>query len=106
MDSCEAKRGTCENVPGRAAEGQCPCGCGDDPIQCAMNAWAEAFHQAKKAAMADILKAKIQKAWGAKMDKIADAVIAAMEIKKESIMAIGKAKCDFRTKLQDILTKE
>jgi len=108
MSVCETNTGTCEttpNTPAQPVEGQCKCGCGGDPIVCAMHAWAEAFHQAKKAVMVDILKTKIQKAWGTKMDKIADAVIEAMEIKKESMVAMGKAKADFKAKLEGILNK-
>jgi len=110
MNTCETKTGTCGEVPPNApiqsSEGQCKCGCGGDPILCVMHAWAEAFCQAKKEAMVDILKSKIQKAWGSKMDKIADAVIDAMETKKTSMMAMSKAKADLKAKLESILKKD
>ena len=47
----------------------------------------------------DILKAKMQKAWGSKMEKAADIVLEAMEVKWKTMMQETKAKTDFRSKL-------
>ena len=52
-----------------------------------------------KQAQADLLKAKIQKAWGSKMDKAADAVIEAMGVQWQSMLAQAGAKAELKDKL-------
>jgi len=52
----------------------------------------------------DILKAKIAKAWGPMMDKSADAVMEAMGVKWQSMMAEAKAKNDLAAKLAGIMS--
>ncbi|MBI3291978.1 MAG: hypothetical protein HYZ73_04125 [Elusimicrobia bacterium] len=64
--------------------------------------WGQSFFQAMKAAQVEILKAKIQKAWGPKMDKAADAVLEAMGVKWQSMLAQAKAKADLVDKLQGL----
>jgi len=64
--------------------------------------WVCSFFQAMKAAQVDILKAKIQKAWGPMMEKAADAALESMGVMWQSILAQSKAKEDFRTKLQKL----
>ncbi|MBF0522499.1 MAG: hypothetical protein HQL24_05515 [Candidatus Omnitrophica bacterium] len=110
MSSCDSKTGVCETpaanpMPHQSCEAKCSCGgvCGGDPVVCTMIASKKAFHEAKEELMKDIFKAKIQKVWGAKMEKVADAVIAAMEVKKESMMSMGKAKEELRTKIENII---
>ena len=105
---CDSTSGTCEvQTQGASAPstGSCKvCGscCGGDPIACSMAMWACSFFQAMKAAQVDTLKAKIQKAWGPKMEKAADAVLEAMGVKWQSMLAEAKAKEDLRTKLQGL----
>jgi len=55
-----------------------------------------------KAAQVDLLKAKIQKAWGAKMDKAADAVIEAMGVQWQSMLAQAGAKAQLQQRLQGL----
>ena len=64
--------------------------------------WVGAFFQAMKQAQVDILKAKIQKAWGPMMDKAADAALESMGAMWQSILAQAKAKEEFRSKLQKL----
>lgn len=105
---CDSNTGSCEvQIP--AAQGQaagecrvCGADCGGDPIACSMAMWACSFFQAMKAAQVEILKGKIQKAWGPKMEKAADAVLDAMGVKWQSMLAQAKAKEDFRAKLQSL----
>ena len=83
----------------------CPCGtagCSGDPIDCAAGMWTCAFFAAMKQAQVDILKSKIQKAWGAKMDKAADAVVAAMGTQWQSMLAQAHAKTQLRDTLQGL----
>ena len=64
-----------------------------------------AAHEAKKQLMIDIMKAKIEKAWGKKMDKIADAVLAAMESEKKAMVIKGKAKMAYKQELTNLFTE-
>jgi hypothetical protein len=77
----------------------CRTACGGDPIACACAMWTAAFFQAMKQAQVDVLKTKIQKAWGAKMDKAADIILEAMGVKWQSMVAEAKARVDVRERL-------
>jgi hypothetical protein len=61
--------------------------------------WSCSFFEAMKEAQVDLLKAKIQKAWGAKMEKAADAVLEAMGVKWQSMLADAQAKVQLKAKL-------
>ncbi len=71
-------------------------------MACATAMWTQAFFHAMKAAHVEILKTKIQKAWGSKMEKAADAVLEAMGVKWQSMQAEAKAQGDLQAKLQAI----
>lgn len=79
--------------------GQCPC---QDPVGCGTKMWAGAFFQAMNQVQVDILKAKIQKAWGPMMDKAADAAMESVGTVWQSSLAQVKAKEDFREKLEKL----
>ena len=99
--SCEAETGSTSTCCPEGKTG-CPCGtpgCSGDPIDCATGMWSCSFFQALKAAQVDALKAKMQKAWGAKMDKAADAVLEAMGVQWQSMLAQSQAKSGLREKL-------
>ena len=106
MNSCDAKTGVCEttSAPQVKCESKCGCGgaCGGDPMVCKMKMWMCSFHEAKKSVMVEILKAKIQKAWGPKLEKEATAVFEAMEAKWKSMQAEGQAKEQLREKFEQI----
>lgn len=88
---------------GSSGGGACPCGtpgCGGDPIDCAIGMWSCAFFQAMKQVQADLLKPKIQKAWGAKMEKAADAVLESMGVHWQSMVAQSQAKAQLKDKLR------
>ena len=106
MGTCDTKTGACETASGPQGkcESKCPCGgaCGGDPMVCKMNMWMCSFHEAKKAVEVDILKAKIQKLWGAKLEKEATVVLEAMEAKWKSMQAVGQFKEQLREKLEQI----
>ena len=102
-ESCETESSSHESCPtsGKA----CPCGtpgCSGDPIDCATGMWSCAFFAAMKQVQADLLAAKIQKAWGAKMEKAADAVIEAMGVQWQSMLAQANAKAELRERLQSL----
>ena len=107
--ACSTSRGSCETESGACGAERCDsssrcckgCGsqCGGDPIACATAMWSGSFFQAMKAAQVDLLKAKIQKAWGVKMDKAADAVLEAMGVHWQSMLAQTNAKAKLQERL-------
>lgn len=108
--SVECSTSGCETASGAGScgpetRGGCPCGtsgCSGDPIDCATGMWSGAFFQAMKEVQVDLLKAKIQKAWGAKMDKAADAVLDAMGVQWRSMLAQADAKAALRARLSGL----
>ena len=72
-NNCSTEKGNCDTHGSNECAPKQDC-C---PITMATEMWTCAFHQAIKEAHVEVLKAKIHKAWGSKMDKTADAVIAA-----------------------------
>ena len=100
--SCECESESCSTETCRDAEGKCRCGtaCGGDPVECGVGMWSGAFFQALKETQVEILKAKIQKAWGARMDKAADAVLETMEAQWQGMLAQARSKSDLRARLQ------
>ncbi len=92
--SCEPKQyGSCE-MGMQDHHGKCPCGCGSDHC-CPVHMWKASFHEAKKSIMVDILKAKIQKAYGQKMEQTANLILETIEAKK-------KGEIDLKNKLHEI----
>ena len=103
MNSCDTKTGTCETAQTSQGhcENKCPCGCGSD-CHCPIHMWMCSFHEAKKSVQVDILKAKIQKSWGPKLEKEATAVLEAMEAKWKSMQAAGQFKEQLKEKFEQI----
>ncbi len=91
--TCGSSSGTCS---------ACQTACGGDPIVCATAMWQLSFFQALKAAQMEVLKAKIQKAWGQKMDKAADAVLEAMGVQWQSMLAQAGAKASLSERLRTL----
>lgn len=111
---CSTSEGSCERGAGSSAgcgssgSERCGCGsqsCGGDPIECAVAMWSCAFFQAMKELQVDLLKVKIQKAWGAKMDKAADAVLEAMGVQWQSMLAKAQAQAEVRERLRSLWTE-
>lgn len=108
--SGQCDSGSCDTASssqecGPASRGGCGCGtsgCSGDPTECAAGMWSCGFMTALKAVQVDILKQKIQKAWGPKMDKAADAVLEAMGAQWQSALAQAKAKVELREKLRSL----
>ncbi len=106
MSTCESKAGSCEVTPNKAVAEtpggeKCMCEkecCIDQQMKMMMCAACEA----KRQVMVDILKSKMQKAWGKKMEQTADAVMEALEAKKEAMVLGMKAKEGLKTALQGI----
>ena len=105
--SGESEAGSCCGT-GAARGGssiRCP-GCGEascsDPVACGASMWTCSFFAAMKAAQVEVLKTKIQKAWGPMMDKAADAALESMGSVWQSILAQTKAKEEFRAKLHKL----
>ena len=102
QNKCSTESQTCQET----AEECCPTQSEDCcPIEQATNLWKSAFFQAMKEVHVDILKAKIQKAWGPKLEKSADAVLEAMETQWKSSLTKGKAQHDLKEKLKNIMTE-
>lgn len=110
MAQCNINPGSSETQTGtQASGGSCPAcqtDCGGDPIACATAMWYCSFFQAMKGAQVEILKGKIQKAWGPKMEKAADAILEAMGVKWQSMLAESHAKEALRGKLQNLWREE
>ena len=109
MSNCDPKNGTCEMpqnkpVAADACSSKCACGsdCCSDPATCQMMMLKAAFCEAMKATAVDIMKEKIKKAYGQKLDKAADAVLETMNVKMQSMKAMVKAKENLLAKLQTI----
>lgn len=107
---CTAEQAACESQSGTSGAGssacpKCPC-CGQtvcpDPVACGMKMWHTTFFQAMQAVQIDILKPKIQKAWGPMMEKAADAALEAIGTMWSSGLGMAKAKADFRKKLEQL----
>jgi hypothetical protein len=64
--------------------------------------WTGAFFQAMKQVQVELLKARIQKAWGPKMEQAADAVIEAMGVQWQSMIAQTQAKADLGARLASL----
>lgn len=105
---CSGSSGSCETSEGSSCGSSrsdcraCGTACGGDPIECGIGMWSGSFFHAMKAVQVDILKAKIQKAWGSKMDKAADAVIEAMGAHWQSMLAQAKAKAELHERLRSV----
>jgi hypothetical protein len=94
--SCSAS--SCDAKPGCPSESDCP-------IDCAADMWKGSFFQAMREAQVDLLKAKIQKAWGPMMDKAADALLASVGARFEAMVAevrAAEACHEFKGKLKDL----
>ena len=82
-----------------AGGGNCSQG-GGDCLDAAVGMWSGSFCQAIKEVQVDLLKAKMQKAWGGQMDKAADAVLEAMGVQWQSMVAQAQAKGELRERLR------
>lgn len=66
---------------------------------------AKAFPHAMHAAMVDILKEKIKKSWGAKMEKEADAFIKVMDAQWSAAIKASMASYELRQDLKKIMSE-
>src|SRR3989338_5434239 len=76
------------------------------PIEKTVSCWSGSFMDAMKAVQLDILKDKIRKAWGAQMEKVGDAVIEAMGVEWQSMLAKGKSQLDLRETIKKIFLSQ
>lgn len=83
----------------------CPIESCDCPIEAAEKMWKSAFFEALTEVKKEALKERIRKAWGANIDKSADAVIETMGTIWQAKLTSGKAKYDLKEKLARILTE-
>ncbi len=96
---CQAE--SCESKP------QTPCKTEECcPVEIAIGMWNEAFCQAMREVQVDILKKKIQAAWGPSMEKVGDAVLETMGTKWQSMVANGKSQMDLREKITKIWSEK
>ena len=97
--SCETSSSSCGSGCEDSCCPACKGSCEGAPLECGASMWEASFFQAMKEVQVEILKAKMQKVMGAKMDKAADAVLESMGAKWQAMLAQSKAKDDFREKL-------
>ena len=78
-------------------------------MTCSMIMWKKAFFEAMHEVHVDLLKAKIQKAWGPMMDQAADALLESMGAFWQSKLAeirAHEAGEGFKHKLHDLWMEE
>ena len=86
---------------------QTPCKTEDCcPVEMAIGMWNEAFCQAMREVQVDILKKKIQAAWGPSMDKVGEVILETMGVKWQSMLANGKSQMDLREKIAKIWSEK
>ena len=68
-------------------------------MSCAVGMWSKSFFCAMKELQVEIMKEKIKKAWGGRMDKAADIILEAMGAKWKSKLAEVSLRADVREKL-------
>lgn len=104
MDNKCSTQGCCETETqeGCQTTGGQDCGC---PVEKATTQWQGTFCSALGEVQKDILKEKIRKAWGPKLDKAADAVLEAAEAEWNAMLSKGKAKMTLKEKMMSILTE-
>lgn len=97
----------CRESASQPCTDTCPCGgsCGGDPMACARALWCSSFGEALRQAHVEALKTRIQKAWGAQIDKGADAVVEAMGTIWMSKLAEAKAKSDLQAKMAALMSQ-
>lgn len=110
MEKCDVKTGTCESAVSSTAscKAKCSCGgvCGGDPVKCAMYSWKGAFHLALEEVMLDVLKARIHKTFGPKLEKSADAIMDAMNAKWQAKIMMAQAETELWDRIkEDMLNK-
>ena len=99
--SCEA--GSCKTTEDTSSCGSDGCGCcSGDPMESAAKMWTCSFFEAMKQAQVELLKSKIQKAWGDKMGKAADAVVESMGVQWQAMLSQAQAKADVETRLRQL----
>ena len=75
-------------------------------MDCVAGMWTSSFFEAMRQLQVEALKGKIQKAWGAKMDKAADGVVETMGAQWQAMVAQAKAKSDFKQRLASLLQEK
>ena len=92
--------GSCETAA--QPQGGCPCGtsgCSGDPLDCATGMWGSSFMKALQQVQVELLKERVRKAWGAKMEKAADAALDAMGAQWQAMVNKAGAEAQFRQRL-------
>ena len=97
-NKCESEKGSCETTQETCKPAESCC-----PVEQATQLWQSAFCEALKQAHVEALKTRIQKAWGAKIDKGADAVIEAMGAQWAAKLQGAKAHVELKEKLKDVM---
>jgi len=103
---CESESRCCDSQP--CGEQSCEQSCeGKCPVETMAGMWKGSFFQAMREAQVEILKTKIQKAWGPTMEQAADALLEAMGTVWQAKIAgvkAAEAECGFKEKLAELMT--
>ncbi len=76
------------------------------PVEMAIGMWNDSFCQAMREVQVDILKKKIQAAWGPSMEKVVGEILETMGVKWQSMLANGKAQKDLRESIIKIWSEK
>lgn len=101
-NTCSTESGCCE-TEAQASEccpTQNPNAC---PSEMAAGLWKKAFYAALFQAHVEVLKEKIRKNWGPKLDKTADAVLESMDAQWAAALSRAKAETDLKEKIRQAL---
>lgn len=78
------------------------CGGAGDPIEKALHSWIGAFFAAKHQVQTEMLKSRIQKAWGPRMEKAADAVLETVEAMFTASLSKSEAAGKLKERLRSL----
>ncbi|MBI4245092.1 MAG: hypothetical protein HY606_13460 [Planctomycetes bacterium] len=74
-----------------------------DPVELVMDGWKQSFFSAMCELKTELLKEKIRKAWGAQLEKSADAVLEAFGTCWKSVLEKSAAQEQLRSRLSKIM---
>ena len=102
MSDCESSKGTCQTDSEHEAEchSKAPSTC--CPVEMAVEKWSGSFCQAMDEIRVEALKQRIKKAWGAEMEKIADAVVESMGAQWQAMLTQAKTQVDLRESIKKV----
>ncbi len=95
-NSCSTDSGSCGSDNSSCTDQENSC-----PVESTAQKWQSAFCDAMYETKKELLKTRIEKAWGPMLEKQADAVVESMSDYWQGMLAQAKSKCDLREKIKE-----